>query len=346
MKALYLEAPGEEPDLKIRDVPLPEIRERDALVRVAACGLCHHDVAVMSGMLRRGVRPEIILGHEISGVVQQVGGSVQSLQEGDRVVATLTAFCGECDRCLSGLQYRCRQGQGIGHAISGGFAQYVALPATSLLPVPDGVDIVEACVAACPVGVTIQAISEVARVKPGETVLVVGAGGGLGAHALQVAATQGARVIGVTTSPGKMQAIEALGNVEVILSTEDLDFSEIAMALTGDEGADVVLNTVGSAVFNSCLASLSQFGRMVVMGEVTGARANFNLTDVLFRDATIAGSTGTSPSNIARALGMMSTGGVKPIIHERMNLANAAEGFRLVRSRNAFGRIVLIPPQA
>ncbi|MCH8826310.1 MAG: alcohol dehydrogenase catalytic domain-containing protein [Chloroflexi bacterium] len=344
MKALFLEAPGDKPDIRLRDVSTPHVGENDALVQIAACGLCHHDVAVMAGLLRRGVRPDIIMGHEISGVVQRIGASVQTIDEGDRVVAALTSFCGNCDRCRVGRQYRCREGKGVGHAINGGFAQYVALPATSLIPVPDGVDLVEACVAACPVGVGIQAITDAARVQQGETVLVAGAGGGLGAHAVQVAAAQGARVIGVTTSPDKIQAIEALGDIEVILSTEDLDFSEIAMALTGDEGADVVVNTVGSAVFASCLASLSQFGRMVVMGEVTGANANFSLTEVLFRDATVVGSTGASPGNIAKALDLMSTGAVKPVIHQRMDLSNAEDAFKHVRSRQVFGRIVLIPP--
>ena len=344
MKALFLDEPGDKPDVNLRDVPIPKVGDDDALVLVAACGLCHHDVAVMSGLLRRGVRPDVILGHEISGTVQQVGASVNSLGEGDRVVATLTAFCGECDRCLGGHQYRCRDAQGIGHAISGGFAQYVMLPATSLMRVPNGIDLVEACLAACPIGVTSQAIHDVAGVQPGETVLVVGAGGGLGTHAVQVAAGAGARVLGVTTSPEKVSAIEGLGNVEVILATDDLDFSEIALALTGDEGVDVVLNTVGSAVFKSCLTGLSQFGRMVVLGEVTGTNVNISLTEVLFRDAVIAGSSGASPSNIARALEMMSEGVVKPVIHDRMDLSNAAEAFGVVRSRRALGRIVLIPP--
>jgi len=343
MKALYVNEPGAEPDLEVRDVPVPGVADEQVLVRVAACGLCHHDVAVMAGLLRRGVSRDIILGHEISGVIERVGASVNAFDEGDRVVATLTAFCGNCDRCQAGHQYRCREGQGVGHGINGGFAQFVVLPETSLVPIPDGVDLVDACLAACPIGVTIQAISDVAKVKPGETVLVAGAGGGLGIHAIQVAASGGARVMAVTTSPDKIPAIESLG-AEVVLSTEDLDFSEIVLALTGDEGADVVLNTVGSAVFDSCMASLAQFGRMVILGEVEGAKVNFNLTDILFRDATISGSTGASPNNIASALDMMSSGEVKPVIHQRLGLTEAAKAFQLVRSRGATGRVVLIPP--
>ena len=343
MKALYVNKSGTEPDLEIRDVPVPSVTDDEVLVRVEACGLCHHDVAVMAGLLRRDVSRNIILGHEISGVIERVGVSVNAFNEGDRVVATLTAFCGNCDRCLTSHQYRCREGQGIGHGINGGFAHFVVLPETSLVLIPDGVDLVDACLAACPVGVTIQAISDVAKVRPGETVRVAGAGGGLGIHAIQVAAAKGARVIAVTTSPDKIPTIESFG-AEVILSTEDLDFSEIVLALTGDEGADVVLNTVGSAVFDSCLASLSQFGRMVILGEVEGAKVNFSLTDILFRDATISGSTGASPNNIVSALDMMSGGKIKPVIHQRLALAEATKAFQLVRSRGTTGRVVLIPP--
>ena len=123
MKALVLEAPGDEPSLALRDVAVPTAGPHDVLVEVAACGLCHHDVAVMRGLLRRGVKQGIILGHEISGRVVEIGDSVSSVEVGDGVVSTLTTFCGECQRCLHGMEYRCLHGRGVGHSIDGGFAQ-------------------------------------------------------------------------------------------------------------------------------------------------------------------------------------------------------------------------------
>ena len=341
-KALVLEAPGDEPSLAIRQVEAPTLGPHDALVEVAACGMCRHDVAVMQGVLRRGVKPEIVLGHEISGRVQDVGSSTESLKVGDRVTTTLTTFCGRCQRCLDGQEYRCVDGQGIGHAIDGGFAQLVRVPESCLVRVPDGVDLEEASIFGCPMGVALRALRDVAKVRSGETVLVTGAGGGLGVHAVQIASSLGARVMAVTTSSDKVERLEQLGVAEVILADE-LDFSEIALALTEDRGVDVVANIVGSAVFRSSVRSLTQFGRMVVLGEVTGERASINLAELLFRDATVATSTGAGPRHIAEIGDLVASGRIMPVVSERYSLEDAATAYRLMRANQTFGRVVLVP---
>ena len=342
MKALVLETPGDEPSLAIRDVLTPILGPHDALVEVAACGLCHHDIAVMQGVLRRGVKQDIILGHEISGRVADTGDSVTSVRVGDRVTSTLTTSCGKCERCLGGHEYRCFDGRGVGHAIDGGFAQYVRLPEDSLVGVPDGIDLEEASILACPMAVSLQGLRDVAEVQPGETVLISGAGGGLGVHAAQVASALGARVLAVTTSPDKVEGLEGVIAGDVILADE-LDFAEIALALTEDRGADVVVNTVGSAVFRSCLRSLAQFGRMVLMGEVTGDRASMNLAEILFRDAAIVSSTGAGHRHIADVAAMVESGSVRPVVSQRFALEEAATAYRLMRTRRTFGRVLLVP---
>ena len=245
MKALVLVEPGDEPSLTVKDVPDPTPGPRDVVIEVVAAGVCYHDVAVMQGVLRRGVKDDVILGHEISGRIVQVGDEVSSVNVGDRVVSALTSFCGECERCLNGQEYRCYYGHGLGHGIDGGFAQYIALPEIAVIPLPDSVDLTQASILGCPMGVSLQSLRDVAKVQAGETVLVTGAGGGLGVHSIQIASALGARVLAVTTSPEKMEALENLG-AEVVLSDE-LDFSEIVMALTEGMGVDVGLNTVRTA---------------------------------------------------------------------------------------------------
>jgi len=341
MKALVLEEPGEEPTLSIKDLADPVPGPRDVIVEVAAAGMCYHDVAVMQGVLRRGVKSDVVLGHEISGRIAQVGDEVTLASVGDRVVSTLTLFCGECERCLNGREYRCFYGRGLGHGIDGGFAQFLKLPEISVVPLPDSVDLEQAAILGCPMGVALQALRDVARVQPGETVLVTGAGGGLGAHSIQLASALGARVLAVTTSVDKMEALEELG-AEVILADE-LDFSEIAQALTEDMGADVVMNTVGSAMFTSSLRSLAQYGRMVLLGEITGDRVNLNLAEVLFRDAAIYGSTGAGRSHIADVAEMVESGSVKPVVSQRFSFEDAATAYRSMRNKQTFGRVVLIP---
>lgn len=343
MKALIVAAPGEEPELGLVDIPRPSTGPHDVLIEVAACGLCHHDVAVMRGLLRRGFREGGVLGHEISGTVAEVGDSVHSITVGQHVVAALTAFCGRCERCLSGREYRCLSGRGVGHALDGGFSQFVSLPETSVVPVPQEMDRVKACVLACPAGVTVQAVEDVARLQPGETALVTGAGGGLGVHAIQIAVALGARVLAATTSPQKVEALEQLGAESVILSTEGLDFSEIALAMTDDAGADVVVDTVGSATLEQSLRSLGHYGRLVALGEVTGQRAPLSVPELLFRDATIAGSTGAGLRHIQRAAEMVQSESLRPIVSQTFTLDEALEAYRLVRDGASFGRVALTP---
>ena len=342
MKALFVKQPGPTPEFEVRDVETPEAGPNDVVIEVHAAGLCGHDIAIMTGLLRRGVDHSVILGHEISGTIAQLGSDVTGLSEGDAVVASLTASCGTCDRCRSGLDYRCRNGTGVGHGINGGFAEYVRLPATGVTVLPANLDLTGASLIACPIGVCVRAAKSVARISAGETALVTGAGGGLGVHAVQVAGALGAQVFAATSSPEKLDALDRFAPGGSILGGE-LDFSELVLAFTEDQGADVVIDTVGSATFRSAIRSLSQYGRMVLLGEVEGNRTTLNLTDIMFRDAAIYGSTGASRPDIETAIAMVASGTVEPVVHAAMPLEDTAEAVRQVTSRQVTGRIALTP---
>jgi D-arabinose 1-dehydrogenase-like Zn-dependent alcohol dehydrogenase len=342
MRALYVKQAGDPPVLEIRDVPIPEAGPRQVLVHVTACGFCHHDRSVMAGLLRRGVAPDVILGHEISGVVETAGSDVTGLKTGDRVVSILTEACGRCDRCDNGREHRCREGQGIGHGRDGGFAEYVALSEHSLVKLPEGLDPVGAALLACPMGVALQAVRETAQVAPGETVVVTGAGGGLGVHAVQAAAALGARVLAVSSSPEKENALRELGAAEV-LEINGLDFAELVMAMTGDEGADVVIDTVGSALFPSTLRSLAQYGRLVLLGEVLGQHISLNSAEIIFRDARLIGASGVSRATVEQAVLMALEGRLRTVVDLEMPLEQATDAYRLVSERRPTGRIVLLP---
>ena len=342
MRALLVESTGYPPRLAVVDVPEPVPGPGEVLVRVAACGFCHHDRAVMAGVLRRGVKPGVVLGHEISGVVEEAGAGVVGVRPGDRVASLLTNACGACDRCRNGREHRCRNGEGIGHGRNGGFAEYTVLSQHSLVPVPEGLDLVSASLLACPMGVALEAVESIAAAQAGETAVVTGAGGGLGVHAVQAAAALGCRVLAVTSSPGKADRLRGYGADEA-LETGGLDFAELVMALTGDEGADVVIDTVGSVLFPSTLRSLGQFGRLVLLGEVAGGRMSINPAEIIFRDAKVLGASGVSRRALERAGVMAAAGRITPVIHQVLPLEEAAKAFELLSDRTPLGRVVLVP---
>ena len=348
MRALMVEQTGRPPKLAVRDVPVPTPGPGEALVKVAACGFCHHDLLVMTGVLRRGISFErdggVILGHEISGTVADVGPGVKTVRPGDNVVSLLTNACGECQRCRQGREHRCLRGEGIGHGRNGGFAEYVVVSETSVVPIPAEADLTGAALYACPMGVALEAVRNVAAVQPGETVVVTGAGGGLGVHAIQAAVALGGRVLAVTTSPEKLGEFAALG-AEEILHTEELDFSELVLALTEDEGADVIIDNVGSALFPSTLRSLAQYGRLVLLGEVAGRSVELNLAEIIFRDARLMGSSGVSRATVRQVAEMVAAGQMKPIVSRIVPLEAAAEAAEALSNRSVLGRLALTPGQ-
>ncbi|MBI4339318.1 MAG: alcohol dehydrogenase catalytic domain-containing protein [Chloroflexi bacterium] len=342
MRALLLETPGNPPKLAYRDVPEPTLGEHDVLLRVLACGLCHHDLLAMTGVLRRGIPSHAILGHEVCGEVVKSGPAVTRVAAGQRVVPLLTNACGECARCQAGLEHRCLVGKGIGHGAPGGYAQYVAVRETALVPIPDSMPAEQACLLACPIGVALQGAQDAAGLKVGEVAVVTGASGGLGVHGIQIARALGARTIAVTSSEGKMAALLELG-VDDVAPVGELDFSELVLAMTGEEGANVVLDTVGSPLFASSVRSLAQYGRLVLLGEVAGGVAQVNLAELLFRDAVIRGSTGAQRRHVEQAARMVAAGQVRPVVHATLPLRDILRGVGWMQERALFGRVVLLP---
>ena len=342
MKALVLEEPGDPPRLAVQEVPVPELGPRDVLVRVAACGFCHHDYLVMRGVLRRGVKHRVVLGHEIAGEVESCGHSVTRVVPGDRVVSLLTNSCGGCSMCSQGREHRCLQGHGIGHSVDGGFAEYVAVSEHSLVKLPTDADLGLACLYGCPMGVALHALRDVGGLQFGETAVVTGAGGGLGVHAVQVARACGARVIAVTTSAEKEDRLAALGAHQV-LHVPDMDFGELVQGLTEDRGADVLLNALGAIAFRPSWEALGQYGRMLMVGDVTGEKVAFRPAELLFKDLRISGVSGVSRCQVEDVARMAADGLVRPVVSQVLALEEATDAYRLIAARRTLGRLVMTP---
>ena len=340
MKALLLERAGQEPKVTPRDLPTPTLGTREVLVKVKACGFCHHDLLVMSGVLRRGIKLPLVLGHEVAGEVAQVGPEVTAVSPGDRVVCLPSDACGRCLECHRGREDRCINRRGLGHGVDGGLAEYLKVRESALVMVAPQIDWIQACLLACPIGVGLQAVSQAAQIKAGETVVVTGAGGGLGTHLLQVSKQRKARVLAVTSSEKKTEPLRELGADEVLI-TGELDFSEVVLALTEDRGADVVLDTVGSPLFPSTLRCLATNGRYVALGETSGREVSLNLAELIFRSARIIGSIGVTRMYVEEAAELVGQDKLRPVISHVLPWEEVMQARNLLQNREALGRVVL-----
>ena len=343
MKSLVLKESAANPLLEIVEAADPIISDGEVLVEVAATALCHHDVSVMDGMLRRGVKKDVVLGHEISGTVIQTNGDTNGIEVGCKVVTSLTTHCGDCLSCKSGQQFGCPKGQGFGHGIDGGFSQLISLRATNLVELNSSIDLVEASLIACPIGVGLRALHDVAKVKEGDNVAVFGIGGGLGIHSAQIASAAGANVLGFTTHPDKVERIVDMGFEQVFLYQDGIEPSDLVFAFTEDKGADIVVNPVGSSVFNASLKSLAINGCMLVLGEVEGKVVDINPAEILFRDVSIVGCKGADMRHIIMASDMVSKGVIKPVVDRIFSFEDVLEAYWYVKSRSSLGRVVLVP---
>ena len=185
--------------------PIPGPRQ--VVIQVAYCGVCSHDVAVCAGILRAGIVLPCVPGHEIAGTIVAVGDAVTGFSVDDRVATTQREHvCGQCRFCRSGREPLCAEQVFLGDTrLNGGFAEFVAVEADNVVLVPDDVSLDAACIAACAIGTMLHAVRAVGRIAPGDTVLITGAGGGLGMHGVQLAKHAGGWVIAQTTSPAKAE---------------------------------------------------------------------------------------------------------------------------------------------
>ena len=345
MRAVVAESCGPPSVLRLTEVPRLDPGPHEVRISVAACGVCFHDVVVRNGTFRRGVAFPVILGHEVAGVVDAVGGSVRTLAVGDRVATTIHSFvCGLCSRCRGGRETSCPERVFLGDAgLNGGYAEFVCVDETNAVPVPGNVPLDEAAIVGCAIGTELNAIRDVGRVRPGERVLVTGAGGGLGIHGVQIARVAGAKVIAVTTTPGKADRIRRAGADEVIVVSPGTDFSPAVREASGGDGVDLVVDNVGSRVFGAVRRSVADDGRIVLVGQLTGDFISVNLAQLFLRNVSILSAKGVSRAQLGEALDLVAGGRLSPVVSERLPLARAAEAHALVESAASLGRIVLQP---
>ncbi len=285
MKAIRLVEIGK--PLQMQDIPVPPIGDRDVLVRVKAAGICHSDVHYRAGTSPVRELP-VTPGHEVAGIVERVGAGVSNVKAGDRVCIHYMVTCGECAFCSRGSEQFCVQGQMIGKHRDGGYAEYIAVPARSVVPLPNDVPFEHGAVLMCSSATSFHALRK-SRLQPGETAAVFGAGG-LGMSAIQLARAFGAlEVYAVDINPDKLRLAERFGAIPVDAGKGD-PAAEIRR-LTGGRGVDVALEVIGlPQTMQQAVKSLAIFGRAVLVGITRKPFEVDSYFDLIGREAEIIGS--------------------------------------------------------
>jgi len=342
MQAVVLRAFGSPDNLRAETVANPSPGPGEVLLRVRACGVCFHDVINRRGNLPR-TRVPAILGHEVAGEVIAVGQEVSGWSIGDRAATLQRLSCGKCGACRVGRPSLCKvDARFFGEEIQGGYAEMMAAPVAGLGRVPHGTPWEVAATACCTTGTAIHCIRTRGRVQAGETVLITGASGGVGLQAVQLARHDGARVVAVTSSEKKAQALFAAGASDVVVSP-DLDFAAEVRRRTGGEGANVALEIVGSSTFVQSLRALAPGGRLVVVGNLETASVMLNPGLMIVKELTVLGAYATTTTELEQAFELVRAGAVKPWVTEVLALREAAQAHRRLEERRVVGRLVLRP---
>jgi len=326
--------------LEYRSIDDPEPGPTEALIRVVASAVCGRDLIDARGGFP-ALRLPAILGHEFAGEVVALGSAAgNDLSIGDRVVNLHRPYCGECASCLAGESVDCeRAWQSFGHTVPGGYAELVVAERRALVKIPGEVEFVTAAPVQCTAGVALRALRHVARLELGETLLVTGASGGVGVAAVQLGRVLGARVVAVTSSPGKVRALSELGADEVIVASDGKFHDQVQRS----GAADVALELTGSATFASALRSLKRRGRMVVVGNILTEKVSFNPGAMILGSLSISGSHGSSHRDVRDCFELIGRGVLRMPVDRTLPLAQAAEAHRLLGERGVFGRVVLLP---
>jgi alcohol dehydrogenase, propanol-preferring len=327
--------------LVVGEVPRPTPGPGDALVKVAACGFCHTDLHYLDHGVPTAKAPPLILGHEISGVVEELGPGSPVRSVGDRVLVPSVLPCGNCEQCRSGRGNICPHLQMPGNHIDGGFAEHIRVPARDLVPLPGDLDLARSAVIADALTTPYHAVVHRARVRSGDWVVVVGCGG-VGINVVQFAAAAGANVIAVDLRSEKREAARRLGACETLDPTEHPELGR-EVRKRSEGGADAAFEVVGKPeTVSLALSTLRRGGRLCVVG-YSDSVVPIPLNRLMFFEYTIVGSLGCRPVDYPRVIEMVRKGKVNldAVVTASLPLDRIAEAAEDLRNGRGLRTIIL-----
>jgi len=325
MKAITIPKPGDADALILDEVPTPDFANGEVLVQIAAAGVNRADLMQRQGFYAPPPGSSAYPGLEVSGTISALGADVAGWVVGDQVCALLSG---------------------------GGYAEQVAVPATQLLPVPDGVSLVDAAALPEVVCTVWSNVFLTANLQPGQTILIHGGSSGIGTMAIQLARAIGARVAVTAGSAYKLEACRALG-AEILINYREQDFVEVLAAATQGRGADVILDNIGAKYLTRNVSALAVNGRLVIIGLQGGVKAELDINALLRKCAAVIATSlrGRPVAEKAAIVAaarehvwpLIESGQVKPVVHRTFPLAQAPDAHRELEAGSNIGKVLLTP---
>src|SRR5712692_5389149 len=340
MKAVRFHTFGGIEVLRFEEAPKPAPGPNEVLLQIRVAGLNHLDIWVRNGARERKIPLPHIPGSDASGVVAEDGSGVDHIKPGDSVLISPGISCGHCVLCLGGRDNICQSYHLLGTLEDGTYAEFTKIPAVNAVPIPAGMDFIQAAAVPLVFLTAWHMLVTLAQLRNGESVLVHGAGSGVGSAAIQIAKLHGARVIATAGSDEKLAKAKELSADELI-NYREKDFVDEVRRLTEKRGVDVVFEHVGGEVFEKSITVLTKGGRLVTCGATTEYRGTVDLRYVYSRHLTIHGSYLGTKRELHEVLKFFESGKLRPVIDKIFPLAEAAEAQRRMEERKNFGKIVL-----
>ncbi len=340
MKAVRIHEFGGPEVLKYEDIPDPVFRKDQVLVRVRACALNHLDLWVRKGL--PGVTLPHILGSDIAGEIVDCGEYITDLNEGTRVLLAPMVFCNHCEQCASGRQNFCPQFTVLGYGIDGGNCELIPVPRVNVIPIPDTLDFEQAASLPLVFLTAWHMLVGRAQLKVGQTVLVLGAGSGVGSAAIQICKMYSAEVITTAGDDRKLEKARELGADHTIHHYREGIGDEVRR-ITNKRGVDIVIEHVGQATWKESLKSLKSGGTLVTCGATTGFEGDLDLRFLFSRQLSLLGSYMGTMGELTEVLKHVFSGKLKPVVDRAFPLSETRAAHDYLASSEQFGKVLVIP---
>ncbi|MDR3699682.1 MAG: zinc-binding dehydrogenase [Candidatus Sulfopaludibacter sp.] len=342
MKVARIHQHGGPEVLVYEEVPDPQIKANEVLVRVRAGALNHLDLFVRAGIPGMKFAMPHILGSDIAGEVVQVGELCERVKTGWRVLLSPGLSCRQCEQCLNGQDNLCRRFTMFGYAKDGGNAELLAAPEYSVIPIPDDLSFEEAAAAPLVFLTAWHMLMARARLQPGEDVLVLAASSGVGMAAIQIAKMFQCRVIATAGGEEKLARARELG-ADFAIDHYRQDISAEVRKITAKKGADVVVEHVGIATWQKSLESLAPAGRLVICGATTGYDARVDLRYLFSKQWSLLGSFMGPMGELHQVLKFVFRKQLKPIIDSVYPLSEIRAAHERLERKEQFGKVIVRP---